>query len=294
MQWLLLIGLWLSVALPAHALPAADATACLREFSAVEARNGIPRALLASVATVESGRWNDELRRRTPWPWTIGASGKGYYLNSKQEAIAKAKELIRSGVRNMDLGCMQVNLMHHPKAFRSLSEAFEPRTNVAYAAKFLMQNYDESRSWRKAVSYYHSRTPHLGAAYVQRVAVAWRQNLGQPPLKPSELRRYQTASLAPRESSQRAPLRRKGHDMVIYRVEGESVERTSAGQESEAETETEIAQTADTVEEPPVKSRSRSKPIVTASAQSGEPGRYFPLPPRNGRARPLAKMVFTN
>ena len=37
----------------------------------------------------------------------------------------------------MDVGCMQVNLYHHAHAFSSLDNAFDPQSNVDYAARFL-------------------------------------------------------------------------------------------------------------------------------------------------------------
>ena len=53
---------------------------------------------------------------------------------------------------------MQINLMHHPDAFASLEEAFEPTRNVAYGARFLGQLRDETQSWTRAVERYHYRT----------------------------------------------------------------------------------------------------------------------------------------
>ncbi len=34
---------------------------------------------------------------------------------------------------------MQVNLGYHPEAFASLEAAFDPRRNVAYATRFLLE-----------------------------------------------------------------------------------------------------------------------------------------------------------
>ena len=43
------------------------------------------------------------------------------------------------GVRSIDIGCMQVNLMHHPNAFATLDAAFDPLANALYAARFLTE-----------------------------------------------------------------------------------------------------------------------------------------------------------
>jgi hypothetical protein len=64
---------------------------------------------------------------------------------------------------------MQVNLYYHPQAFASLDAAFEPATNVAYAAKFLNELKDETDDWGVATQYYHSRNPYLGQRYAGRV-----------------------------------------------------------------------------------------------------------------------------
>ena len=54
------------------------------------------------------------------------------------------RKLQRRGVRNIDVGCMQVNLRYHPKAFKSLGQAFDPRANAAYAAGFLRKLRDKN------------------------------------------------------------------------------------------------------------------------------------------------------
>ena len=38
------------------------------------------------------------------------------------------------GARSIDVGCMQVNLLHHADAFASLEQAFDPVANARYAA----------------------------------------------------------------------------------------------------------------------------------------------------------------
>src|SRR5690606_33432047 len=79
------------------------------------------------------------------------------------------------GIQSMDIGCMQVNIYHHPDAFASLEEGFEPQHNIAYAASFLRNLYEEARSWKVASASYHSRTPSLGSQYVGRVYDSWYQ-----------------------------------------------------------------------------------------------------------------------
>ena len=77
------------------------------------------------------------------------------------------------GVRAIDVGCMQVDLLHHPRAFASLDEAFDPAANVAYAARFLSRLFGQTNSWAQAAAFYHSTTPELAEAYARQVLAVW-------------------------------------------------------------------------------------------------------------------------
>lgn len=146
---------------------------CTRHLQHYEREYGIPAHLLSAIASTESGRYHDGLKIKLPWPWTINAEGKGYFFDTKEEAMAAARKLFARGVESMDIGCMQVNLHHHPAAFSSISQAFEPENNVAYAASFLRSLYQDEGSWKKAASNYHSKTPQLGSKYVGLVYDSW-------------------------------------------------------------------------------------------------------------------------
>ena len=166
------------MALPAHAETdelIEGAKLCTAYLPRYEREYAIPTHLLSAIATTESGRYHDGLRIRVPWPWTINANGKGYIFDTKAQAIAAVKRLRSRGVQSIDVGCMQVNIYHHPDAFASLDQAFEPEANIAYAAGFLRNLYDEEGSWKKAAADYHSKTPGLGRKYVTEVYNSWYQ-----------------------------------------------------------------------------------------------------------------------
>lgn len=150
---------------------------CTRYLPRHEREYGIPVHLLAAIASTESGRFHKGLGLTLPWPWTINVEGKGYFFDSKQEAIEAVQKFQKAGYQSIDVGCMQVNLKHHPDAFSSLNEAFDPRYNVAYAAHFLRANYDDLGNWRSAAAAYHSRTPEYGNSYVYNVYTRWNQIL---------------------------------------------------------------------------------------------------------------------
>ena len=181
---MLMVGVALAAMLasPAHALrdPLIEgARQCTQYFPVEEKKNNIPTHLLAAIATTESGRYHQGLGMSVPWPWTINVEGKGYYFDTKAEAVAQVQALMAKGVRSIDVGCMQVNLKHHPRAFTDLNQAFEPAKNVAYAAKFLRENYAGLGDWIKATAAYHSRTAHHGQRYLGEIERSWNRIVGK-------------------------------------------------------------------------------------------------------------------
>lgn len=146
-----------------------DALLCINQTEKFEKEYDIKKYLLTAISNVETGHWNDTYKTKVAWPWTVNAEGKGYYYSSKKEAIAKVKKLQKQGIKSIDVGCMQINLKYHPKAFSSLDEAFNPKKNVEYAANFLTKLYDEHNDWLKAASSYHSRNKTKGGIYKTKV-----------------------------------------------------------------------------------------------------------------------------
>ncbi|KAB7740716.1 transglycosylase SLT domain-containing protein [Parvibaculum sedimenti] len=146
---------------------------CERAAIAIEATQKMPRALLVSVSMAETGRRDPETRKTRPWPWTINAEGQSFYFDTKREAVAATKRLLNAGIRSIDVGCMQVNLRYHPDAFDDLYDAFEPLTNVTYAAKFLKRLHTQTDSWPKAVANYHSELASRNKPYFAKVIRIW-------------------------------------------------------------------------------------------------------------------------
>ncbi len=151
----------------------AVASPCELAGEAAERQYALPAGLLGAIGRVESGRWDAALGRTVPWPWAIDAAGTPHVLDSKQEALQRARALQDSGVRNMDVGCFQINLRSHPSAFTDLEEAFDPAANADYAARFLTLLHARLGTWEEAVAAYHSSTPAYGAPYRQLVYANW-------------------------------------------------------------------------------------------------------------------------
>ena len=221
----------LAVSAPMAALAGGDALIdgarqCTQYFPVEEKKNNIPTHLLAAIATTESGRYHKGLGMSVPWPWTINVEGKGYYFNSKAEAIAQTQKLMASGRQSIDVGCMQVNLKHHPKAFANLNQAFEPATNVAYAATFLRDNYATLGDWIKATAAYHSRTAVHGQRYLVEIERSWNSIVGKvaqarasksgvPPASASATNQTQLAAASPRVINTTRPMQQARHVRVI-------------------------------------------------------------------------------
>ena len=175
---------------------AGDADLCAEAIARSEAAGSLPAGLLTAVAVNESGRHDRERRGVAPWPWTVNNAGDGRYFASKAEAITHVRRLQAAGERNIDVGCMQINLMHHPDAFASLEEAFEPGRNVAYGARFLGDLRLETQSWERAVERYHTADPERGRAYREKVYERWAGSDGPGPVDESAPRlRLLTAGL---------------------------------------------------------------------------------------------------
>lgn len=165
----------LALGTPAHAgaREPAPPSQCEDSIRGAARSTASPLGLMRAIGLVESGR-PDSAGAAHPWPWTINAEGKGMFFDTKAAAITAVQVLQAHGVRSIDVGCMQVNLMHHPDAFASLDEAFDPSRNAEYAGRFLRQLFQQSRDWLTAAGLYHSQTPALAIDYTRQVVAVLR------------------------------------------------------------------------------------------------------------------------
>lgn len=146
---------------------------CRSAIAAAERGSGIPANLLAAISRVESGRSDPVSGVVHPWPWTVNAEGQSSFHNTKAEAVAAVRAIQARGVQSIDVGCGQINLLHHPSAFPSLEVAFDPQANASYAARFLKELFTQTGDWTKAAARYHSGTPELADEYRQKVLAVW-------------------------------------------------------------------------------------------------------------------------
>jgi hypothetical protein len=97
------------------------------------------------------------------------------FMDNLPEAVAKVASLRQQGLQSIDVGCFQINLFYHPEAFASVEEAFDPRANAAYAARFLLSLYARVGNWEEAVADYHSAVVALGEPYRAKVYEVWKE-----------------------------------------------------------------------------------------------------------------------
>jgi hypothetical protein len=194
---------------------------CRPAILAAERAHAVPPGLMAAIGRVESGRRDTVTGTSNPWPWTVNAEGQGAFYDTKAQAIAAVRAMQARGVRSIDVGCMQVNLMHHPNAFVSLEAAFDPTVNADYAGRFLTELFGETHAWPLAAGRYHSGTPELAADYQRKVMAIWPEEQGAPVVAgASALQRAWAATINP------PPFRRAdggGHVILKVALPGQAV-----------------------------------------------------------------------
>jgi len=107
-----------------------------------------------------------------PWPWSVNIDGAGQMFGNSHDAVSGTRAAQNAGRQSIDVGCFQINLLHHPDAFADLDQAFDPQANALYAARFLATLQVRLGNWKDAVAAYHSATPELGLPYRDRVYAA--------------------------------------------------------------------------------------------------------------------------
>ncbi len=152
----------------------ADIYKCIESAKKYEKIYRLPENLLVSVALTESGK-KLKSGEFVAWPWTINVKGRGKFFDTKDLVLKYVESYIKKGKRNIDMGCMQVNYMYHPKAFDNLSLAFDPETNVKWSANLIKNLYEKYGSYKDAVGYYHSYRTLKRNKYSTKVLSTWRK-----------------------------------------------------------------------------------------------------------------------
>jgi len=142
---------------------------CALSVARMEEKYEIKNHVLETIASVETGVFDNETGTFISWPWSINVNGKGYRYASKEEAVEAVKKFQAQGITSIDVGCMQISLKFHGKSFKSVEDAMNPDTNVEYSAQFLKKLYRKKGNWQKAAMAYHSKVPEHAETYKKRL-----------------------------------------------------------------------------------------------------------------------------
>lgn len=152
---------------------------CEKIILTTEKQLNIPKYLLLSIALTESGRSIDG--EFLPWPWSINTRGKGRFFDTKEELVSYAQNNLKKRIRNFDVGCMQINYYYHGKKFNNLDEMANPKINIIWAGRFLINLHKKHKSWKEAISRYHSNTKWRKQEYFRKVMNNWSYKRRNPP-----------------------------------------------------------------------------------------------------------------
>jgi|YelNatPaOPRAMG01_1025707.scaffolds.fasta_scaffold04792_9 hypothetical protein len=137
------------IATPAAA-PAAD------PYVAASRRTGVPLALLAAVAGVESDYH----------PWALNIHGQQVYCRSRKQA----EQILLGAPDNVDIGLMQINYKFWgPRLKVSKLQLLDPRSNLFYGALILKQCLARGGDIWRRISDYHSGGVAARNRYNRRV-----------------------------------------------------------------------------------------------------------------------------
>jgi hypothetical protein len=172
---------------------------CYSLFRFYETKYRIPKNILFAISLKETGKPHSIYKQNIVWPWSANIEGQSYIFKNKSEAVRFIKLAKKVGKKSIDIGCMQINSMHHPYAFSTVEQAFDPKANINYAAYFLATKYKELGDWNLAISNYHSATPSLGSKYYKDVSVILKNIMNhheifKPKYYMADLRKYDTFS----------------------------------------------------------------------------------------------------
>lgn len=134
----------------ASAAPGSGIARCEREIVAASRKHGVPVGILYSVGLTETGR------RGSLQPYALNIEGKTVFAGSLSEALETFHQARKAGRKLIDLGCMQINHYYHRREFTGPRAMLDPRQNVDYAARFLVDLKRRHKSWTMAVARYHA------------------------------------------------------------------------------------------------------------------------------------------
>lgn len=167
MRTLCALGLWLSMTIVAYAeIPFA--------YQQIAHQYQIPVDVFFSVMLQESGKTISN--NYVPWPWVLNAEEKPYFFESRESAELALRQFLAVNPRaRIAVGIGQIYLPSHGHLFADKTVLLSPSTNLHYAAKVLLDNFEwtvkhNRPNWWVAVGRYHTPSkPDLAKTYRESV-----------------------------------------------------------------------------------------------------------------------------
>lgn len=150
----------------ARAAPPAPLSPWLKAAS----QHGLEPLDLYAIALQESRRYRPDGQLR-PWPWTLHTPSEGgLYFETFEAAAAKLQALQAAGVRNIDVGLLQVNVGWHSHRVSDAVDLLDPVRNIEVGAQILGELLERhGGDLRQAFAHYHNSRAELGEPYAAAV-----------------------------------------------------------------------------------------------------------------------------
>jgi soluble lytic murein transglycosylase-like protein len=103
----------------------------------VAEQRGLDPYILYAVALVESAKVSKRLAK--PWPWALNRQGRPVIPSSLTEAKDILGGSLAKGIRNIDVGLMQVNVRWQGHRVRQPEDLLDPEINLRVGADILFE-----------------------------------------------------------------------------------------------------------------------------------------------------------
>ena len=103
----------------------------------VAEKRGLDPYILYAVALVESAKVSKRIAK--PWPWALNRQGRPLAPASQIDARGILYDTLARGIRNIDVGLMQVNIRWQGHRVRQPEDLLDPETNLRVGADVLAE-----------------------------------------------------------------------------------------------------------------------------------------------------------
>ena len=130
----------------------------------VAEKRGLDPYILYAVALVESAKVSKRVAK--PWPWALNRQGHPLIPDSQTEAKGILTDTLARGIRNIDVGLMQVNIRWQGHRVRQPGDLLDPATNLQVGADVLAESIGSAPGdLALGIGRYHAGLRDVARAY---------------------------------------------------------------------------------------------------------------------------------